>query len=147
MQLNKRQVCSSTQVQVIHGVEANPLDRLSILRTHYSQIALCVCVFMMGCFVQTHRNKAKKINRNLFPFHLIFRSLIFLSNQKLPVLSRRAHTHTHTRGVCFYLDLLGCPLVQIDRLDSGDVDSKVPVDPGTADTHEHPEVPGSPART
>lgn len=56
----------------------------------------------MGCFVQTHRNKAKKTNRNLFPFHLFFRSLIFLSNQKLPVLSRRAHTHTHTPEECVF---------------------------------------------
>lgn len=50
-------------------------------------------------------------------------------------------------GVCFHLDLLGCPLVQIDRFDSGDVDAEVTVDPGAADAHEHPEVPGSPSRT
>lgn len=40
-----------------------------------------------------------------------------------------------------YLDLLRCPLIQIDRFDSGDVDTQVAVDAGTADTHEHPEVP------
>lgn len=51
------------------------------------------------------------------------------------------------RRSLFYLDLLGCPLVQVDRFDSGDVDAEVTVDPGTADTHEHPEVPGSPSRT
>ena len=44
-------------------------------------------------------------------------------------------------SVCLYLDLLGCPLVQIDRLDPGDVDAQVAVNSGTADTHEHPEVP------
>lgn len=43
--------------------------------------------------------------------------------------------------VRFYLDLLRCPLVQIDRFDPGDVDTQVAVDAGTADTHEHPEVP------
>lgn len=50
-------------------------------------------------------------------------------------------------SLVFYLDLLGRPLVQIDRFDSGDVHAEVTVDPGTADTHEHPEVPGSPSRT
>lgn len=40
-----------------------------------------------------------------------------------------------------YLDLLRCPLIQIDRFDSGDVDTQVAMDAGTADTHEHPEVP------
>lgn len=43
--------------------------------------------------------------------------------------------------VCAYLDLLGCPLVQIDRFDSRNVDTQVAVDAGTADAHEHPEVP------
>lgn len=141
MRLNKRQVCSGTQVQVIHGVKPNPRDTLSILRTHYSQIAACVCVFMMGCFVQTHRNKAKKINK-LISISLVSPLTLFSVLFFCPIRSclsyLGARTHTHTRGVCFYLDLLGCPLVQIDRLDSGDVDSKVPVDPGTADTHEHP---------
>ena len=42
---------------------------------------------------------------------------------------------------CVYLDLLRRPLVQINRFDSGDVDPQVAVDAGTADTHEHPEVP------
>lgn len=40
-----------------------------------------------------------------------------------------------------YLDLLRCPLIQIDRFDSGDVDAQVAVDAGAADTHEHAEVP------
>ena len=44
-------------------------------------------------------------------------------------------------GTVKYLDLLRCPLVQIDRFDSGDVDTQVTVDAGAADTHEHPEVP------
>lgn len=43
--------------------------------------------------------------------------------------------------VCIYLDLLRCPLVQIDRFDSGDVDAQVAVDASTADTHEDPKVP------
>lgn len=42
---------------------------------------------------------------------------------------------------CVYLDLLRCPLVQIDGFHSGDVDAQVAVNAGTADTHEHPEVP------
>lgn len=48
--------------------------------------------------------------------------------------------HGHVRHV-LYLDLLRCPLVQVDRFHSGDVDAQVAVDASTADTHEHPEVP------
>lgn len=61
------------------------------------------------------------------------------------IQSSLSYLRAHAGGV--YLDLLGGPLVQIDRFDSGDVDAEVPVDPSTADTHEHPEVPGSPPRT
>lgn len=46
-----------------------------------------------------------------------------------------------------YLDLLRCPLVQVDGFHSGDVDTQVAVDASTADTHEHPEVPWCPSRT
>lgn len=49
--------------------------------------------------------------------------------------------------VCVYLDLLRCPLVQVDRFHSGDVDTQVAVDASTADTHEHPKVPWCPSRT
>lgn len=47
----------------------------------------------------------------------------------------------------FHLDLLWGPLVQVHRLDPGDVDPKVAVDPSTADAHEHAQVPGRPPRT
>lgn len=40
-----------------------------------------------------------------------------------------------------HLDLLRCPLVQVDRLDPGDVDSQVAVDAGAADAHEDAEIP------
>lgn len=40
-----------------------------------------------------------------------------------------------------YLDLLRCPLVQVDGFDPGDVDAQVAVDAGAADAHEHSEVP------
>lgn len=46
-----------------------------------------------------------------------------------------------------YLDLFLRPLVQIDRLDLGDVDPEVPVDAGTADADEDAQVPRGPSRT
>lgn len=50
-------------------------------------------------------------------------------------------------SLCVYLDLLRCPLVQVDRFDPGDVHSQVAVDASATDTHEHPQVPRSPSRT
>lgn len=46
-----------------------------------------------------------------------------------------------------YLDLFRGPLVQVDRLDSGYVNSQVPVDAGAADADEDSQVPGRPPRT
>lgn len=45
------------------------------------------------------------------------------------------------------LDLLLRPLVQIDRLDLGDVDPQVSVDAGTADADEDAQIPGRPSWT
>lgn len=60
--------------------------------------------------------------------------------------------HTLTRSKCphlcvcicrvtSHLDLLLRPLVQIHRLDLGDVDPQVSMDTGTADTDEDAQVP------
>ena len=46
-----------------------------------------------------------------------------------------------------YRDLVRCPRVKIDGLDPGDVDAEISVDAGTADAHEHPEVPACPTGT
>lgn len=115
---------------------------------------------MTRCFVHTRRkqiNTNKAVNESGAPvsetdslqFCLFFQ---FWADSSIeiflcPSIEQRLSVPSHTGGVCFYLDLLGCPLVQIDRFDSGDVDAEVTVDPSTADTHEHPEVPGSPSRT
>lgn len=45
------------------------------------------------------------------------------------------------------LDLLLCPLVQIDRLDLGDVDPEVSMDTSAADTDEDAQIPGRPSWT
>ena len=39
------------------------------------------------------------------------------------------------------LDLFLRPLVQVDRLDLGDVDAEVAMDPRTADANKDPQVP------
>lgn len=43
------------------------------------------------------------------------------------------------------LDLFLSPLVQIDRLDLGDVDPQVSMDTSTADTDEYAQIPGRPS--
>lgn len=53
----------------------------------------------------------------------------------------------HDLRASAHLDLLGRPLVQVDRLHPGDVDSQVAVDSGAADAHEDAEVPRGPAGT
>ena len=45
------------------------------------------------------------------------------------------------------LNLLLRPLVQIDRLDLGDVDPQVPMDASTADADEDTQIPGCPSWT
>lgn len=45
------------------------------------------------------------------------------------------------------LDLLLCPLVQIDRLNLGYVDPQVSMDTSTADTDEDAQIPGRPSWT
>lgn len=53
-----------------------------------------------------------------------------------------------TPSLCYpspYLNLFLRPLVEVDGFDPGYVNSQVPVDPGTADADEHPDIPGCPS--
>lgn len=45
------------------------------------------------------------------------------------------------------LDLLLRPLIQVDRLDLGDVNPQVSMDASTADTDEDAQIPGCPSWT
>lgn len=45
------------------------------------------------------------------------------------------------------LDLLLRPLIQVDRLDLGDVNPQVSMDTSTADTDEDAQIPGCPSWT
>jgi hypothetical protein len=46
-----------------------------------------------------------------------------------------------------YSDLVRGPRVEVDRLDFGNVDAEIPVDPGAADAHEDAQVPRRPSWT
>lgn len=45
------------------------------------------------------------------------------------------------------LDLLLCPLIQVDGFDLGDVDPQISMDTSTADADENAQIPGSPSWT
>lgn len=45
------------------------------------------------------------------------------------------------------LDLFLCPLVQVDRLNLGDVDPKVTMNTSTSDTDKDAQIPGCPSWT
>ncbi len=104
-------ICMST----IHRVSESTLEW--ILNTAFLWLCVCVCVRVCATL---HRLAAGLFN---------------------PLRNKQFLLSFHSLFVCVYLDLLRCPLVQIDRFDSGDVDTQVAVDAGAADTHEHPEVP------
>lgn len=46
-----------------------------------------------------------------------------------------------------YSNLLRCPSIQVDTLDSGDVNAQVSVDPSTPDAEENTQIPWCPSGT